>query len=81
MGRKQRKVWLWSAVDRASQHAPRLGCQAAGAPRLWQALPSRCRHHTRYFTDAWRAHLQVLLVSAHCIGKDRARAVGALNSK
>ena len=49
--------------------------------QFWQALPRRCRHHTRYFTDVWHACPQVLPAAAHCVGKISMRVVEALNCK
>jgi len=54
VGRRQRKGWLWLAVERASRRivAWVLGCRgAATARRLWAALPPRYQRHCRYHTD------------------------------
>ena len=84
VGRKNRKVWLWLAVERASRRIVdwvRGSRGTATLARLWQALPRRYRHHTRYFTDAWRAYPQVLPAAAHYVGKAGTRVVEALNGK
>ena len=68
VGRRQRKVWLWLAVERASRRivAWVLGCRgAATAQRLWAALPPRYRHHCRYHTDQWEAYAKVLPAHHH----------------
>ena len=68
MGRKQRKVWRWLAVERHSRRivAWVLGCRGtATAQRLWQALPEEYRSGTWYFTDEWEAYPGVLPAGAH----------------
>jgi len=70
------------AVERASRRivAWVLGSRGtATLARLWQALPRRYHHRTRYFTDAWRAYPQVLPAAAHRVGKAGTRVVEALN--
>ena len=68
VGRRQRNVWLWLAVERASRRivAWVLGCRgAATAQRLWAALPRRYRHHCLYHTDQWEAYAKVLPAHHH----------------
>ena len=63
VGQRQRKGWLWLAVERASRRivAWVLGRRdAATARRLWLALPPRYRRHCWYFTDLWEAYVSVL---------------------
>ena len=63
VGHKQRKEWLWLAVERASQSIVAWATgrrDAATARRLWRALPRRHRRHCWYFTDAWKAYVGVL---------------------
>jgi IS1 family transposase len=59
VGRKQRKVWRWLAVERASRRVVAWVLGSRGTTRLkrlWRALPRRYRRHTHYFPDAWRAY-------------------------
>ena len=68
MGRRQRKVWLWLAVERASRRivAWVLGSRgAATARRLWAALPPRYQRHCRHHTDQWQAYAKVLPAHHH----------------
>jgi len=68
VGRKQRKVWLWLAVERTSRRivAWVLGRRdAATAQRLWQALPTRYRRHCGYFTDLFPAYCLALPTGPH----------------
>lgn len=60
VGRKVRKVWLCSAVERVIRRIVvwTLGSRGeASARRLWAALPPRYRWH---FTDEWKAYAKVL---------------------
>ena len=68
VGRKQRRVWLWLAVERVSRPivASVLGTRGtATCQRLWVALPARYRRHCGYHTDEWPAYAAVLPVCAH----------------
>ena len=86
VGRRQRKVWLWLAVERASRRivAWVLGCRgAATARRLWAALPPRYQRHCRYHTDQWAAYAKVLPVHhhrPHPKGSGKTNIVEAINS-
>ena len=85
MGRRQRNVWLWLAVERASRRivAWVLGCRgAATARRLWAALPPRYQRHCRYHTDQWTAYAKVLPVyhhRPHPKGSGKTNIVEAIN--
>ena len=68
VGRRQHKVWLWLAVERASRRVVAwvLGRRdAATARRLWAALPRRYRRHCWYFTDLFPAYAQALPTGPH----------------
>ena len=68
VGRKQRKAWLWLAVERASRRVVAwvLGRRdAATARRLWAARPQRYRRHCWYFTDLFPAYAEALPHGPH----------------
>ena len=68
VGRKQRNVWRWLAVEcvRRRVVAWVLGRRdAATARRLWAALSLRYRRHYWYFTDLFPAYAQALPARSH----------------
>ena len=62
MSHKQRKVWLWLAVERARRRIVgwTLGSRGEAPLRQRWSLPRRHHRHCWCFTDQWKADAKVL---------------------
>ena len=84
MGHKQRKVWLWLAVERARRRIVvwTLGSQGESPLRQRWSLPRRYHRHCWYFTDQWEADAKVLPRWQHrprAKGESQTNIVEAIN--
>ena len=63
VGRRQRKVWLWLAVERASRRIVALVLDCRGVATVWRCGPRyqcHCRYH--YRPSGWSTRRSCLLI-------------------